>query len=117
MGLMVVQDMPAMPTFYYPKIDKPLKDKLPTPAQQAAFESQLARMVEQLKSHPSIVTWVIYNEGWGQDPFNSEKDYNLTDLVRSLDPTRLIDTVTGWNDHGAGDYHVCVYLCLCFRVD
>lgn len=30
-------------------------------------------------------------------------------MVRSLDPTRLIDSVTGWNDHGAGDYHVSLF--------
>lgn len=28
------------------------------------------------------------------------------ELVRSIDPTRLIDATTGWNDHGAGDFSV-----------
>lgn len=31
-------------------------------------------------------------------------EFGLTNLVRSLDPTRLVDSTTGWYDHGAGDY-------------
>lgn len=33
-------------------------------------------------------------------------EFRLTDMVRSLDPTRLINSVTGWHDYGAGDFHV-----------
>jgi hypothetical protein len=46
---------------------------------------------------------VIYNEGWGQVT-TTYPEFGLTDLVRSLNPTRLIDSTTGWFDHGAGDY-------------
>jgi hypothetical protein len=55
---------------------------------------------------------VIYNEGWGQPSeaydgvHNTSIDGILTELVRKIDPTRLIDSVTGWVDHGAGDFHV-----------
>jgi hypothetical protein len=45
---------------------------------------------------------VIYNEGWGQLP--SAPELYLTPMLESLDPTRLVNSVTGWNDHGAGDY-------------
>ena len=48
------------------------------------------------------MTWIIYNEGWGQLPTAPELE--LTPQLRSMDPTRLIDSVTGWNDHGAGDF-------------
>lgn len=71
-------------------------------SEQAEWERQLALLVEQHRSFPSIYTWVIYNEGWGQLASAPEK--YLTPLVRSLDPTRLIDAVSGWNDHGAGDF-------------
>lgn len=80
--------------------------------EQAEWERQLALLVEQHRSFPSIYTWMIYNEGWGQLP--SAPELYLTPMVRSLDPTRLIDSVSGWNDHGAGDFsdnhHVRVYL-------
>jgi hypothetical protein len=33
-------------------------------------------------------------------------EFALTDLVKTLDPTRLVDSTTGWYDHGAGDFSV-----------
>lgn len=59
-------------------------------------------MVEQHRSFPSIYTWMIYNEGWGQ--LASAPELYLAPLVKSLDPTRLVDAVSGWHDHGAGDF-------------
>jgi hypothetical protein len=59
-------------------------------------------MVEQHRSFPSIYTWVIYNEGWGQ--LESAPERYLAPRVLSLDPTRLVNAVSGWTDHGAGDY-------------
>lgn len=31
-------------------------------------------------------------------------EFGLTARVKQLDPSRLVDSTTGWNDHGAGDY-------------
>ncbi|KAJ5740475.1 hypothetical protein N7493_000347 [Penicillium malachiteum] len=104
LGLLVIQDMPAM---------RPLQSKalpncgsetlLPDEAQQAEFTRQLEVLINQHKSFPSIATWIIYNEGWGQIT-SYYPEFELTDLVRQLDPTRLIDSTTGWYDHGAGDF-------------
>ncbi|QKX54330.1 uncharacterized protein TRUGW13939_01416 [Talaromyces rugulosus] len=94
LGLMVIQDMPAL---------RPLQSILPNDAQQQEFVRQLEVLVNQLKSYPSIVTWVIYNEGWGQ-LIEGYPEFALTDLVKQLDPTRLVDSTTGWYDHGAGDF-------------
>ena len=52
--------------------------------------------VKYLRCFPSIVLWCIFNEGWGQ--FDSVA---MTDYVRSIDDTRLIDSVSGWHDQGA----------------
>lgn len=49
---------------------------------------------------------MIYNEGWGQERKKEYPEFRLTDMVKSLDPTRLVDSVSGWHDHGAGDFHV-----------
>ncbi|KAK3393943.1 family 2 glycosyl hydrolase [Podospora didyma] len=95
LGLFVVQDMPAMHSSTGAE---------PDPIQQKEFERQLEIMVNQHKSFPSIVTWVIYNEGWGQIRDAYHPEFALTDLVRRLDPTRLVDATTGWFDHGAGDF-------------
>jgi hypothetical protein len=55
-------------------------------------------MIDNHKSFTSIVTWIIYNEGWGQLPSGPET--YLTPRVKSQDPSRLVNSVTGWNDHG-----------------
>ena len=54
--------------------------------------------VRQLYNCPSVATWVVFNEGWGQ--FDAEKG---VELVRSLDSTRLIDQASGWFDQKGGD--------------
>ena len=56
-------------------------------------------IVKCLNGHPCVVTWVLFNEGWGQ--FDSAA---ACEHVRRLDPTRPIDTVSGWYDQGAGDF-------------
>jgi hypothetical protein len=95
---MVMQDMPAL----RPQQPAPL----PNADQQQEFNRQLDMMVIQLRNHPSIFSWVIYNEGWGQPNDNSQPalDQSLTDRVRRLDPSRIVNTVSGWWDHGAGDF-------------
>ena len=47
--------------------------------------------VDLLKSHPSIVCWTIFNEGWGQ--FDADGMY---ELLKKKDPTRVIDSTSGW---------------------
>ncbi|ORX35972.1 family 2 glycoside hydrolase [Kockovaella imperatae] len=94
MGLLVMQDMPSM---------RPNINKIPSESEQEEFTRQLVKLVETHKSFPSIYTWVIYNEGWGQRPNAPES--KLVPIVRELDPTRLINAVTGWHDSGYGDYH------------
>jgi hypothetical protein len=51
-----------------------------------------------LGSHPSIIVWVLFNEGWGQ--YDTER---LTAWLKSLDPTRFVDNASGWTDMRVGD--------------
>ena len=62
------------------------------------FVREMLETIRLLKNHPSISTWVIFNEGWGQFHTNE-----LTELARQADPTRLIDQASGWFDQGGGD--------------
>ncbi|KAF2204320.1 hypothetical protein GQ43DRAFT_364855 [Delitschia confertaspora ATCC 74209] len=107
-GLLVMQDMPSMQTqVMNPNDTKACPDDFVPVAyesSQVEFERELALMIEQLKSYTSIFAWVIYNEGWGQER-RGQPSYRLTDMVKSLDPTRLVNSVTGWHDEGAGDFH------------
>ncbi|KAA1079234.1 hypothetical protein PGT21_004721 [Puccinia graminis f. sp. tritici] len=92
MGMLVWQDMPAMnPNLPWP-----------TPDQQTEFVRQLKLMITTHSSFPSIVTWVLYNEGWGQ---LRSSEIELTPMVKDLDPTRPVLSVSGWRDSGAGDFH------------
>ncbi len=62
------------------------------------FVAEMRETIRVLYGHPSIVTWVIFNEGWGQ--FHGE---TVTQIARESDGTRLIDQASGWFDQGGGD--------------
>ena len=59
------------------------------------FMQGMAETVSALKNSPSVVLWTVFNEGWGQ--FDSAK---VTEQLKQLDDTRLIDSVSGWHDQG-----------------
>ncbi|KAJ5163413.1 uncharacterized protein N7500_005243 [Penicillium coprophilum] len=104
LGLLVIQDMPSLrPSQSKRGPDGNSYTILPDEKQQVEFARQLDLLINQLKSFPSIATWVIYNEAWGQIT-DYYPEFELTDRVRQLDPTRLVDSTTGWDDHGAGDF-------------
>ncbi len=59
--------------------------------QRERFFAGMEATVKQLRSHPCIVYWTIFNEGWGQ--FDSDRAYGV---LRALDDTRWIDSTSGW---------------------
>ncbi len=91
LGLLVWQDMPAMKTGF-----------TPSTSDRATFESELHRIVDHLRGITSIVQWQPFNEGWGE--YDAGR---IADLVKSWDPTRLVDANSGSNccgsDPGNGD--------------
>ena len=99
LGVMVWQDMPSMPP-----------GRNPTQAARVEFEKELRIMIDQHRSSPAIVTWVPFNEGWGEyDPAR------IADVVKAQDPSRLVNNMSGFNccgyDGGNGDlidYHIYV---------
>ncbi|KAI0407549.1 family 2 glycosyl hydrolase [Xylaria palmicola] len=95
LGVLLIQDMPSM-----------IADsgRPPNAEQQKEWERQLDILIQQHRNYPSIYTWIIYNEGWGQLR-NYNPEAHLTERIRQLDPTRLVDSTSGWNDHGYGDWH------------
>jgi len=68
------------------------------PGGRAEFLRGLDATIHELGNAPSIVTWVPFNEGWGQ--FDAAA---TADRVRRLDPGRLVDHASGWHDQRAGD--------------
>ena len=59
------------------------------------FIDSVYETVNTLYNCTSIAVWVPFNEGWGQ--FDSAK---VTALVKELDSSRIIDSVSGWHDQG-----------------
>jgi hypothetical protein len=84
LGLLVWQDMPS--------------GNNSTPDGRRNFETELLRMVQDLENHPSIVVWVLFNEGWGQ--YDTER---LAQWLKNLDPSRLVDNASGWTDQHVAD--------------
>ena len=102
LGMVVFQDMVNNGKYHY------LRDTaLPTVARftqlrpdkklhrdentRRTFLAGMEATVNQLKNHPSICYWTIFNEGWGQ--FDSD---NVYEAMRKLDDTRWIDSTSGW---------------------
>jgi beta-galactosidase/beta-glucuronidase len=73
-----------------------------SPAAAAAFEAQLAPMVERDGNHPSIVIWGLYNEEWGLDwdipgsPERAAAAVQAYDALRAIDSSRPIVENSGW---------------------
>lgn len=113
LGMIVIQDMvnggapykPLLialaPFFNFHFGDMPNYGRLGRASKQGRdfFESEMKGTVERLKNVVSIGIWTLFNEGWGQ--FDSVR---LTTVLRNLDPTRLIDSTSGWFDQKAGDF-------------
>ncbi|WP_431899975.1 PA14 domain-containing protein [Nonomuraea sp. bgisy101] len=82
LGLLVWQDMPSTSGN----------------TNQSQFETEFRRIVDQHRSSPSAVMWVPFNESWGQ-----YEVARVADMVKSWDPSRLVDNQSGVNCCGAQD--------------
>lgn len=68
------------------------------PEGRKQYYKELDEMIDHLYNCTCIGVWVPFNEGWGQ--FDSKIAY---EKVKSLDPTRIVDTTSGWHDMGHSD--------------
>ena len=100
LGMVVFQDMvnngdykhlrdTVLPTFFSQYKDD--RNMHPDPKSRQRFVAGMEATVEQLKNHPCICYWTIFNEAWGQ--FDSTPVYHR---LKELDSSRFIDTTSGW---------------------
>ncbi|MDH3705972.1 MAG: beta-galactosidase [Acidimicrobiia bacterium] len=113
LGVLVWQDMPntrfdlrEMLRQMGDGIDHPDMDfgRIAPADDPAGFRAELDAMLDHLAPFPSIVTWVPFNEGWGQH----DTDATLAHVAQR-DRSRVVDGPSGWVDHGTGalrDHHV-----------
>ncbi|HEY5464981.1 MAG TPA: sugar-binding domain-containing protein [Hanamia sp.] len=88
LGLMVWQDMPSANSYteHTPLVDT------------AEYASELKRMVETHWNSPCIIMWDLFNEGQGQN-----NTVELVNMVKKLDPSRLVNQASGGGYFDAGD--------------
>ena len=94
LGLLVWQDMPSGDKYISPNG----QDITRSPESAKEFETELRALIQGRWNHPCIVMWVPYNEGWGQ--WDTAR---IVDLVKKIDPSRLVNNASGWVDRGVGD--------------
>ncbi|SFW16948.1 glycoside hydrolase family 2 protein [Chitinophaga sancti] len=83
LGLLVWQDMPAI---WYQHED--------TANARSTYRKELVAIMDDLYNSPSIITWVPFNENWGA--FDVKE---MTDWVKQLDPSRLVNGNSGFNNN------------------
>lgn len=88
LGVLVWQDMPSLNSY----------TGNPQPIDKPQFQTELARMVRHHWNHPSIISWVIFNESQGQHDTAA-----LVDMVKAMDPSRLVNEASGGSFTGSGD--------------
>lgn len=110
-GMMVMQDMVNSGEYRFFKDTvlatvglQSLKCDIRDQKRYVFFIEHSRKTIEHLKSHPSIIGYTIYNEGWGQQA--ASKAY---EILKPLDQSRLFDSTSGWffDDRSDFDsYHI-----------
>ncbi|MBB3126849.1 beta-galactosidase/beta-glucuronidase [Paenibacillus rhizosphaerae] len=72
-----------------------------------AFTKEWLEIVRQQYNHPSIITWVPFNESWGiasvlRDPRQQKFTEGIYHLTKAIDPYRPVITNDGW-EHTVSD--------------
>lgn len=106
LGMLVMQDMvnsggynyvfdTVLPTLRLKKrFDRLPGDKF----RRDFFEKHCLATIRRLYSHPCVIGWTIFNEGWGQ--YDSDR---ICRLCRQADPTRFFVATSGWFAQKEGD--------------
>ena len=107
LGMFVFQDMVSNGDYSY------LKDTIlptlgfqrkndrrahPDKRSRQMFLDNMKAQVLQLKNHPCIAMWTIFNEGWGQ--FDATAAYHT---LKALDDSRFVCSCSGWFRSGESD--------------
>lgn len=86
-GILVWQDLPS------PNLPSGHEDFA-----KKTFQEESVRIIEAFRNHPSIIQWIVFNEGWGQ--FDTER---MTQIVQGVVGQTLVCCASGWNDADIGD--------------
>lgn len=100
LGILVWQDMPNgdrgpqwQPQKYFAGTEA-----IRSAESEANFRKEWKDIMDYLYSYPSIVTWVPFNEAWGQF-----KTAEISEWTKAYDPSRLVNPASGGNHYRTGD--------------
>jgi hypothetical protein len=81
LGLLVMYDLPSASVY--------------TPTARRNWEETFHAALERDGSHPSIFSWILFNETWGLEEHQTAPSWkwvrDMYDLAKQLDPTRLVE--------------------------
>lgn len=104
LGLMLWQDMPSGFSTERRREEQiqPIAEKdWNAPKEIAAqWTFEINEMIDALRFFPSITTWVVFNEGWGQHDTE-----NRANMVKQKDSSRIINGVSGWTERNVGQMY------------
>ncbi|MBX2924144.1 MAG: beta-galactosidase [Chitinophagaceae bacterium] len=102
-GILVWQDMPSGDMggnawdMRAGQISGRKLDKDRTPESEAIFRKEWKAIMDACYNYPSIVSWVPFNEAWGQF-----KTKEIVEWTMQMDPSRLVNQSSGGNFFGVG---------------
>lgn len=68
------------------------------------FVQSCKRLILRVRNHPSVVSYTIFNEGWGQ--FEADNMYRF---IKGIEGDKIIDSTSGWFAQTLSDldsYHI-----------
>ncbi|MDQ2799716.1 MAG: hypothetical protein M3Y13_08755, partial [Armatimonadota bacterium] len=92
LGILVFQDMPTGGS------GDPSTDRPACPEAADQWKTEISHLIENNISHPSIVCWTMFNEGFGGFDYLKNVAW-----AKKLDPSRLACESSGFPWHGGGD--------------
>ncbi len=99
LGILVWQDMPSCNSY--------TGNPSPPPVDPNQYITELSRLVQTHGNSPAIVMWTLFNESQGQENtsggIGQTNTAYLVQLVKTLDPSRLVNQASGGDYHGVGD--------------
>ncbi len=99
LGMMVWQDhVSGGPNPKWTRLQPNPEDAKWPNGEHKQFLLELDRMITSLESHPSIVSWVPFNEAWGQ-----HRTVEVGKWTKRRDPSRSINIASGGNFWPIGD--------------
>ena len=87
LGLAVWQDMPS-------------SHNLRSTEARDNFTREWREVMEDVRTHPSVVQWIPFNEDWGH-PVEFQDD--IVRMTRTVDSSRPITDASGWTQRGLTD--------------